>query len=101
MYIQCSTQNIQIVSKVSTKKYAKIFYEIENFTKFCNIFEFLLTGKPELLHFAPYTRDQIVKIIQDRLTVVSYNHLDICLARRIGVLDQFRFLGNCQPVPLP
>ncbi|CAH3024146.1 unnamed protein product [Porites evermanni] len=27
--------------------------------------------KPELLHFAPYTRDQIVKIIQDRLTVVE------------------------------
>ena len=39
--------------------------------------EFLLSGKPELLHFAPYTRDQIVKIIQDRLTEVSYNHLDI------------------------
>ena len=36
--------------------------------------EFLLVGKPELLHFAPYTRDQIVKIIQDRLTVVSYSH---------------------------
>lgn len=42
--------------------------------------EFLLTGRPELLHFAPYTRDQIVKIIQDRLTAVSYNHLDILSA---------------------
>jgi len=27
--------------------------------------------KPELLHFAPYTKEQIVKIIQDRLSVVE------------------------------
>jgi len=27
--------------------------------------------KPELLHFAPYTREQIVKIIQDRLSLVE------------------------------
>lgn len=68
MYIQCSTQNKHC--QQSIYKLAKI-NEIGNFTKFFNISEFLPTGKPELLHFAPYTRDQIVKIIQDRLAVVS------------------------------
>ena len=44
-----------------------------------------LTGHPELVHFPPYNKDQIIEILNERLKDVSCSYVCACVCTGLAL----------------